>query len=84
MVVGVSKEVAALLASGGFPKPLIAHVAGRFVEQQPAGTVFGHAAALVGADHGRPSDKAERLRAAGALVAERLDDLGPLLHRALG
>jgi succinyl-CoA synthetase alpha subunit len=78
------EEVADLLAGGGFPKPLIAHVAGRFVEEQPAGTVFGHAAALVQAGQGAPSAKAERLRAAGALVADRLDDLGTLLRQALG
>jgi succinyl-CoA synthetase alpha subunit len=77
------EEVADLLAAGGFTRPLIAHVAGRFVEELPAGAVFGHAAALVEGGQGRPSAKVERLRAAGALVADRLDDLGSLLHQVL-
>jgi succinyl-CoA synthetase alpha subunit len=77
------EEVADLLLAGGFSKPLIAHVAGRFIEALPAGAVFGHAAALVQDEAGRPSAKAARLRAAGALVADRLDDLGGLLRGAL-
>jgi succinyl-CoA synthetase alpha subunit len=77
------EEVADLLAAGGFTKPLIAHVAGRFVEEQPEETVFGHAAALVRSGRGHPAGKIARLRAAGALVADRLDDLGRLLQQAL-
>lgn len=77
------EAVADLLEAGGFTKPLIAHVAGRFVEQQPAGTVFGHAAALIRGTQGRPSDKAERLKAAGALVSTDLADLDRLLTMAL-
>jgi succinyl-CoA synthetase alpha subunit len=77
------EEVADLVRAGGFTKPLIAHVAGRFVEEQPAGTVFGHAAALVGAERGRPGEKIARLRAAGALVVERLDELGAAVRQAL-
>ena len=78
------EDGADVLLAGRFTKPLIAHVAGRFVEDSPAGAVFGHAAALIAADTGRPSAKIECLRAAGAHVAERLDDLGDLLRVALG
>jgi succinyl-CoA synthetase alpha subunit len=77
------EEVADLLLAGGFTKPLIAHVAGRFIKDLPAGAVFGHAAALVQGEAGRLSAKTARLRAAGALVADRLDDLGGLLRGAL-
>jgi succinyl-CoA synthetase alpha subunit len=68
---GFEEEVADLLLAGGFAKPLVAHIAGRFVESFPAGAVFGHAAALVQGDQGRPSVKADLLRAAGASVPGR-------------
>jgi succinyl-CoA synthetase alpha subunit len=77
------EAVAELLMQRGFTKPLIAHVAGRFVEEQPAGTIFGHAAALVRGRQGRPLVKIERLRAAGAHIADRLDDLPHLLRHQL-
>jgi succinyl-CoA synthetase alpha subunit len=77
------QQVADLVQAGGFTKPIVAHVAGHFVEDAPPGAVFGHAAALIDGDSSRPSVKVARLRAAGIHIAERLDDLGPLLHAAL-
>ena len=78
------EEVARLLEAGGFTKPLVAHVAGRFTEQMPEGTVFGHAGAIIERGRGKPTAKMEALRQAGALVAERFDDMIPLLLKALG
>lgn len=78
------EEVAGLLKSGAFTKPLVVHVAGRFVEQMPEGTMFGHAGAIVERGRGRPSDKMAVLRRAGALVAERFDDMVALLKEAVG
>ncbi|MCC6628732.1 MAG: CoA-binding protein [Chloroflexi bacterium] len=78
------EDVADLLLAGGFTRPLIVHIAGRFVEDFPAGAVFGHAAALIAGEAGRPSAKIGRLRAAGAHIAERLDDLGAQLRAVLG
>ncbi len=72
-----------MLTTGGFSKPVLAHIAGRFVEDFPAGAVFGHAAALIAGEGGRPSTKAARLRAAGAHVIERLDELDDRLRAAL-
>ncbi|MDI6871033.1 MAG: CoA-binding protein [Bacillota bacterium] len=78
------EEMAEFKAAGHFPKPLISFVAGRFTERLPEGTVFGHAGAMISGGIGKPSQKMARLREAGALVAERFDDVIPLLREALG
>ena len=78
------EAVARLLERGGFRKPLVVHVAGRFTETMPEGTVFGHAGAIIERGRGRPTDKMRALARAGALVAERFDDMVPLLLEALG
>jgi len=78
------EEAAALLREGSFTKPLIAYIAGRFTEEMPEGTVFGHAAAIIAGSYGRPSVKAARLREAGVRVLERYDDLISALKEVLG
>lgn len=78
------EAVSQLLHSGGFTKPLVAHVAGRFTEQMPEGTVFGHAGAIIERGRGKPTAKMQALRQAGAYVAERFDDMIPLLLEAVG
>ncbi|SHI49382.1 succinate--CoA ligase subunit alpha [Desulfofundulus thermosubterraneus] len=78
------EEAAAFIQERGFTKPLIAYIAGRFTENMPEGTVFGHAAALISGNYGRPSLKAARLREAGAHVLENFDDLIPTLKQILG
>ncbi|MEW6275585.1 MAG: CoA-binding protein [Bacillota bacterium] len=78
------EEAAAFIREGGFTKPLIAYIAGRFTEEMPEGTVFGHAAAIIRGNYGRPSIKAARLREAGAHVLENYDDLIPTLKKVLG
>lgn len=78
------EEAAALLRAGGFSKPLFSFVAGRFTENMPEGTVFGHAGAMISGGSGKPTSKMLRLREAGAYVLERFDDLIPLLREVLG
>lgn len=78
------EDAAELVAGGGFTKPLVVYVAGRFTASLPEGTVFGHAGAFIKGTAGRPSTKMELLRRAGALVADQYDDIIPLLVRALG
>lgn len=78
------EEVADSLEQRKFTKPLIAYVAGSFTEDMPEGTVFGHAAAIIERDAGRPSTKIERLAKAGAYVAEQFDDIIGLLRRVIG
>ncbi|HET9015796.1 MAG TPA: succinate--CoA ligase subunit alpha [Thermomicrobiaceae bacterium] len=69
------EEVAEVVRSRRYTKPLIAVVAGRFTESLPEGTAFGHAAAIIEGPSGRPSAKMAALRDVGALVAEEFDDL---------
>jgi succinyl-CoA synthetase alpha subunit len=73
------EEVADFVQAGGFTKPLIAYIAGSFVEEMPEGTVFGHAASIVEKGIGKPSAKRARLKAAGCRVAENFNDIVPIL-----
>jgi len=68
-------EVAEYLEEGKFNKPLIVYVAGKFTEDMPAGTVFGHAGAIIEGEGSKPSAKMERLREAGAKVVENYDEI---------
>jgi succinyl-CoA synthetase alpha subunit len=78
------EDVADFVKDGGFTKPVIAYSAGRFVEEMPEGTVFGHAASIIEGEVGRPSAKMARLREAGCHVADRFNDIIPILQEVLG
>jgi succinyl-CoA synthetase alpha subunit len=78
------EEAADFIRQRRFTKPLIAYIAGRFTEDMPEGTVFGHAAAIISGNYGRPSLKAAYLKQAGACVIENFDDLIPTLQQVLG
>jgi succinyl-CoA synthetase alpha subunit len=80
---GSEQAVAELMSSGGFTKPLVAFVAGEFLEYLPQGTRLGHTGALIDGDRGRPSAKKAALKAAGARVADRLNEIVPLVREAL-
>lgn len=77
------EQAAEFIRSGGFSKPLIAYIAGRFTEQMPEGTVFGHAGAMISGNDGRPSLKAQKLREAGAYVVDRYDEMIHVLQSVL-
>jgi succinyl-CoA synthetase alpha subunit len=67
----------------GARKPLLCFVAGRFVDEMP-GVRFGHAGTMVQAGGSTAAAKIERLRAAGAQVVSRLDDLPAAVIAVLG
>jgi len=69
------EDAAEFIAKGGYTKPLIACIGGRFTETMPEGTVFGHAGAIIEGGKGKPSYKMKVLREAGAMVAETYDDI---------
>ena len=77
------EEAAEAIRGGAFTKPLISYIAGRFTEDMPEGTVFGHAAAIISGNYGRPSLKADCLKQSGAYVLDRFDDLIPTLQQVL-
>jgi succinyl-CoA synthetase alpha subunit len=79
------EDMAEFVIEGGFTKPLISYIAGKFTEHMPEGTVFGHAGAIIEGGKGKPSNKARVLREAGAHVAEQYDDIvGTLQGLRLG
>jgi succinyl-CoA synthetase alpha subunit len=62
-------------------KPLIAFVAGRFVDNMP-GVRFGHAGVIVEKGRGSAQRKIELFMGAGINVADKLRDLIPMLEQA--
>ena len=77
------EDVADFIKEGGFTKPLIAYIAGRFVEEMPEGTVFGHAASIIEGGMGKPSNKMEELRDAGCYVADNFNDIIQILQEVM-
>jgi succinyl-CoA synthetase alpha subunit len=77
------EDVAEFVKNKGFTKPLIAYIAGRFVEEMPEGTVFGHAASIIEGDSGKPSIKMARLADAGCHVAQNFNDIIPILQNTM-
>lgn len=77
----MEEEVAEMLKSGAFSKPLIAFIGGRHA---PQGKRMGHAGAIVTKGKGGALDKMHALEDAGAITAERASQVGKLLAKALG
>lgn len=82
---GTGREEAAadLIRRRGFTKPVVAFIAGEFLEGLPRGMHFGHTGALIEGNLGRPSGKRAVLREAGVRVADHLDEIMPLVKEAL-
>ena len=78
----MEEELADYYKATGSIKPIIAFVAGRFVDDIP-GTRFGHAGVIVDAGHGSTRGKIESFKAGGILVADRLRDLIPMINDCL-
>jgi len=77
------EDVASFIQNKGFMKPLIAYIAGRFVEAMPEGTVFGHAASIIESGLGKPSNKMAALRKSGCHVAQDFNDIITILQKVL-
>ncbi|MEX2375681.1 MAG: CoA-binding protein [Dehalococcoidia bacterium] len=75
-------DAAAFIAEGGFTKPAIAFVAGRFAEQLP-GVRFGHGGAIIEGKRGTPSEKVRAFEEAGVTVLGRLSQLVPHVQKLL-
>ena len=78
------EDVAEFIKKKGFTKPLIPYIAGRFVEEMPEGTVFGHAASIIEGGSGKPSNKMAALRESGCHVAEYFNDIITILKEVMG
>ncbi|MFB6213249.1 MAG: succinate--CoA ligase subunit alpha [Candidatus Nanohaloarchaea archaeon] len=76
------EKAAELLEEGGFTKPLVAFISGRFTEDLP-GKKYGHAGAIIRGDRGTPSGKVKALEDAGAHVLDVHHEIGEKLEEIL-
>jgi succinyl-CoA synthetase alpha subunit len=74
------EDMAQFVCDRGFTKPLISYIAGKFTEQMPEGTMFGHAGAIIEGGKGKPSTKERLLREAGVYVVETYDEIIAVLQ----
>jgi succinyl-CoA synthetase alpha subunit len=72
---------AAAIASGKISKPVVAFISGRTV---PPGRSIGHAGAIITGSRGTYESKVKALSAAGAMIAETLEDIPTLLENGHG
>jgi succinyl-CoA synthetase alpha subunit len=73
----------AQLADYGPKLPVIAFMAGRFMDEMP-GMSFGHAGTIVEGKEDTATEKIARLQAAGIAIAERIEDIPGLVRERVG
>ncbi len=80
--VGTSQEeqVADLIESGIFTKPLIAYIGGKAAAE---GTRFSHAGAIIEGGHGTYEGKVRRLKEAGAYIVDTFNDIPKVTKEVL-
>ncbi len=80
--VGTSQEeqVADLMESGIFTKPLIAYIGGKAAAE---GTRFSHAGAIIEGGHGTYEGKVKRLKEAGAYIVDTFNDIPKVTKEVL-
>ncbi|HET9051921.1 MAG TPA: succinate--CoA ligase subunit alpha [Candidatus Dormibacteraeota bacterium] len=79
---GADEEAAAdWITRTGFDKPVVAFISGR---SAPAGKRMGHAGAIISGNRGTAQSKIEALTAAGASIAETIEDVVRLAGLRLG
>ena len=73
----------AQLAEYGPRLPVVAFMAGRFMDEMP-GMSFGHAGTIVEGKQDTATEKIARLQAAGIAIAERIEDIPGLVRDRIG
>ncbi len=73
----------AQLAEYGPKLPVVAFMAGRFMDEMP-GMSFGHAGTIVEGKEDTATEKIARLQAAGITIAERIEDIPGLVADKIG
>jgi succinyl-CoA synthetase alpha subunit len=81
--IGGSEEEngAAFIRSSGFDKPVVAFISGRTA---PPGKRMGHAGAIISGNTGTAFSKIDALTAAGAAIADTIEDVVRLVGERLG
>lgn len=77
---GSAEEEAARLAKEGYPKPVVAFIAG---QSAPAGKRMGHAGAIISGGRGTALEKIRALEEAGIAVAKTTENVAELVWSAL-
>lgn len=77
------EQAAKFITDGGFRKPVVAIIAGKFSEYLPSETVLGHAGAIVSKGRGSYTSKITALRGAGVSIANTIDEIPRLLKSRL-
>jgi succinyl-CoA synthetase alpha subunit len=72
----------AQLADYGPKLPVVAFMAGRFMDEMP-GMSFGHAGTIVEGKEDTATEKIARLQAAGIAIAERIEDIPDLVKERI-
>ena len=78
----IEESLAELVISQEIALPIIAFIAGRFVDDMP-GVRFGHAATIVEGDKGTAKGKIESFKKAGIHVAESFSDIVTILREVI-
>lgn len=78
---GEAEEAAAEYIAAGYPKPVVAYIAGA---SAPAGKRMGHAGAVIAGSSGTAEAKFQALEQAGVLITRDPTCLGETALRALG
>ena len=76
-------ELAAWVTENASRLPIVAFMAGRFMDEMP-GMTFGHAGTIVEGKDDTASEKIARLGAAGIVVAEEISQIPDLVKERLG
>ncbi|HUY61503.1 MAG TPA: succinate--CoA ligase subunit alpha [Candidatus Dormibacteraeota bacterium] len=77
---GSDEERAAEVIAQGYPKPVVAFISGRTA---PPGKRMGHAGAIISGTTGTPASKVSALTAAGAVVADTIEEVVELVAARL-
>jgi len=77
----VEEDAAEFIRNGGFTKPMVAYIAGRYARPDVR---FGHAGAIISRGVGTAEGKQEALRSAGVRVVEHFGDIGVIAREMLG
>ncbi|TKJ28678.1 MAG: succinate--CoA ligase subunit alpha [Chloroflexi bacterium B3_Chlor] len=76
----VEEDAAEFIKQGGFTKPLVGYVSGRYAR---AGVRFGHAGAIVSRGRGTAQGKIAALREAGAQMVDHFGEIGEVAKTVL-
>lgn len=76
----MEEDAAEFIRNGGFTKPLVAYISGRYARP---GVRFGHAGAMITRGTGTAQAKREALRSAGVYVVDHFGDIGEVTRQVL-